>query len=178
MMATASRHSDRGCLAVSCGAGPVRRRRPTRSAASVGLTGYAAANDRAWRDGLILAAEVINAKGGLLGKKIEIIAEDNRSEPQEAVVGYRKMMSNDKVQTLRQRLRLGRQFRRRRLRGARQDPDGAVLDPAARSPRSRNGRSACCRRRASRSRRATSTSRTRPRSARSASCTTRRPTRC
>jgi ABC-type branched-subunit amino acid transport system substrate-binding protein len=66
--------------------------------ASVGLTGYAAANDRLWRDGLNVAADVINAKGGILGKKIEIITEDNRSEPQEAVVGYRKMMSSDNVQ--------------------------------------------------------------------------------
>jgi branched-chain amino acid transport system substrate-binding protein len=65
--------------------------------ASVGLTGYAAANDRLWRDGLNVAAESINAKGGILGKKIEIIAEDNRSEPQEAVVGYRKMISSDNV---------------------------------------------------------------------------------
>src|SRR5687767_7185642 len=32
--------------------------------ASVGLTGYAAANDRFWRDGLNVAAEVLNAKGG------------------------------------------------------------------------------------------------------------------
>jgi branched-chain amino acid transport system substrate-binding protein len=66
--------------------------------ASVGLTGYAAANDRFWRDGLNVAAEVLNAKGGILGKKIEIITEDNRSEPQEAVVGYRKMISSDNVQ--------------------------------------------------------------------------------
>src|SRR5438270_6763334 len=65
--------------------------------ASVGLTGYAAANDRFWRDGLNVAAEVINAKGGILGRKIEIIAEDNRSEPQEAVVGYRKMIASDNV---------------------------------------------------------------------------------
>lgn len=65
--------------------------------ASVGLTGYAAANDRLWRDGLNVAAEAINAKGGILGKKIEIIAEDNRSEPQEAVVGYRKMIASDNV---------------------------------------------------------------------------------
>ena len=65
--------------------------------ASVGLTGYAAANDRLWRDGLNVAAEAINARGGILGKKIEIIAEDNRSEPQEAVVGYRKMIASDSV---------------------------------------------------------------------------------
>lgn len=65
---------------------------------SVGLTGYAATTDRGWRDGLELGAAYLNDKGGLAGRKIELTFEDNRSEPQEAVVGYRKMMSNDHVQ--------------------------------------------------------------------------------
>lgn len=64
---------------------------------SVGLTGYAAVIDRAWRDGLAVAAEALNEKGGLLGKKIEVITEDNHSQPQDAVVGYRKMISSDEV---------------------------------------------------------------------------------
>lgn len=65
---------------------------------SVGLSGYAATADRAWKDGLELAADYLNGKGGLIGRKVQLIAEDNRSEPQDAVVGYRKMMSNDEVQ--------------------------------------------------------------------------------
>lgn len=64
---------------------------------SAGLTGYAATVDRSWTDGVKLAADVINAKGGIKGRKIEVVVEDNRSEPQEAVVVYRKMMSSDKV---------------------------------------------------------------------------------
>ena len=44
-----------------------------------------------------VAADVLNQKGGILGKKIELVIEDNRSEPQEAVVGYRKMISSDNV---------------------------------------------------------------------------------
>lgn len=64
---------------------------------SVGLTGYAAVADRAWRDGLGVAAEVLNERGGLLGRKIEVIVEDNHSQPQDAVVGYRKMISGDQV---------------------------------------------------------------------------------
>jgi branched-chain amino acid transport system substrate-binding protein len=64
---------------------------------SAGLTGYAAAVDRAWRDGLEVAAEYVNGKGGIMGRKVEVIAEDNRSEPQEAVTVYRKMISSDKV---------------------------------------------------------------------------------
>lgn len=65
--------------------------------AALGLTGYGAVTDRAWRDGQILAIEQLNARGGLLGRKIEYVPEDNRSEPQEAVVVYRKMLSNDRV---------------------------------------------------------------------------------
>jgi branched-chain amino acid transport system substrate-binding protein len=62
---------------------------------SAGLTGYAATVDRAWRDGVQLAADAINAKGGVDGRKLQVIVEDNRSEPQEAVTAYRKMLSSD-----------------------------------------------------------------------------------
>ncbi len=64
---------------------------------SAGLTGYAATVDRAWRDGVEVAAAALNAKGGVMGRKISVVAEDNRSEPQEAVTVYRKMISSDKV---------------------------------------------------------------------------------
>jgi branched-chain amino acid transport system substrate-binding protein len=63
---------------------------------SAGLTGYAATVDRAWRDGVEVAA-TLNAKGGIMGRRIEVITEDNKSEPQEAVTVYRKMISSDKV---------------------------------------------------------------------------------
>ena len=64
---------------------------------SAGLSGYAATIDRAWRDGLEVGAAHFNSQGGVLGRKIEIIVEDNKSEPQEAVTVYRKMISSDKV---------------------------------------------------------------------------------
>src|SRR5688572_30878150 len=64
---------------------------------SAGLTGYAATVDRAWRDGVEVAIAALNAKGGIAGRKIELVVEDNRSEPQEAVTVYRKMVSSDKV---------------------------------------------------------------------------------
>src|SRR5437588_10261699 len=64
---------------------------------AAGLTGYAATVDRAWRDGVEIAIAALNAKGGVAGKKIELIVEDNRSEPQEAVTVYRKMISSDNV---------------------------------------------------------------------------------
>ncbi len=64
---------------------------------SAGLTGYAATVDRAWTDGVRVAVDALNAKGGINGRKLEVIVEDNRSEPQEAVTVYRKMISSDKV---------------------------------------------------------------------------------
>lgn len=64
---------------------------------SAGLTGYAATVDRAWRDGVEIAIAALNAKGGIMGRKVELVVEDNRSEPQEAVTVYRKMISSDKA---------------------------------------------------------------------------------
>jgi ABC-type branched-subunit amino acid transport system substrate-binding protein len=64
---------------------------------SLGLTGYGSLTDGHWRDGLELAIAAINAKGGVLGRKLELVYEDNKSTPQQAVVVYRKMMSEDKV---------------------------------------------------------------------------------
>jgi branched-chain amino acid transport system substrate-binding protein len=64
---------------------------------SAGLTGYAATVDRAWRDGVEIAIAALNAKGGINGHKVELVVEDNRSEPQDAVTAYRKMLSSDNV---------------------------------------------------------------------------------
>lgn len=62
---------------------------------SAGLTGYVATIDRAWVDAVRLGADIVNQQGGVLGKKLTVVAEDNRSEPQEAVSSYRKMLSSD-----------------------------------------------------------------------------------
>jgi branched-chain amino acid transport system substrate-binding protein len=64
---------------------------------SAALSGYAAPLDRSWRDGLEVAVGYVNAKGGIKGRKVQLIVEDNKSEPQEAVTVYRKMISSDKV---------------------------------------------------------------------------------
>ncbi|MDI1346687.1 MAG: ABC transporter substrate-binding protein, partial [Pseudolabrys sp.] len=64
---------------------------------SLGLTGYGSLTDGHWRDGLTVAIEEINKQGGVLGKKLQLITEDNKSAPQQAVIVYRKMMTEDKV---------------------------------------------------------------------------------
>jgi branched-chain amino acid transport system substrate-binding protein len=85
-----------GCL-VALAAGQAPAAEVYKIGVSAGLTGYAAAVDRAWRDGLEVAAEHVNSQGGIMGRKVQVIAEDNKSEPQEAVTVYRKMISSDKV---------------------------------------------------------------------------------
>jgi branched-chain amino acid transport system substrate-binding protein len=65
--------------------------------ASLGLTGYGSLTDSHWRDGLQVAITAVNAEGGVLGHKLELVYEDNKSTPQQAVVVYRKMMSEDNV---------------------------------------------------------------------------------
>lgn len=62
---------------------------------SAGLTGYVATIDRAWVDAVRIGVNIVNQQGGVLGRKLDIVVEDNRSEPQEAVTAYRKMMSSD-----------------------------------------------------------------------------------
>jgi ABC-type branched-subunit amino acid transport system substrate-binding protein len=64
---------------------------------SLGLTGYGSITDGHWRDGLMIAIDAVNEKGGVLGKKLKLVYEDNKSTPQQAVVVYRKMMSEDKA---------------------------------------------------------------------------------
>ncbi len=44
-----------------------------------------------------MAAEEINAKGGLLGKKIQIVFQDTRGQPEEGTAAAERLISQDKV---------------------------------------------------------------------------------
>ena len=76
---------------------PAKAQDTIKIGSSLGLTGYGSLTDAHWRDGLVAAIERLNSQGGVLGKKFELVTEDNKSTPQQAVVVYRKMMSEDKV---------------------------------------------------------------------------------
>ena len=93
-----SRLAGLALLSVGLFTAPLHAQDTYKMGMSVGLTGYAATVDRAWRDGAALAVDSLNAKGGILGHKIELIVEDNHSEPQDAVMAYRKMLSSDGAQ--------------------------------------------------------------------------------
>ena len=61
------------------------------------LTGAVAASGNYVTDGARLAADEINASGGVLGKQIELVIEDNKSNPKEAVAAAEKLIVKDKV---------------------------------------------------------------------------------
>jgi branched-chain amino acid transport system substrate-binding protein len=64
------------------------------------LTGPVAASGNYVANGAKIAVDVINAKGGVLGKKLELILEDNKSNPKEAVNAVEKLILRDKVPLL------------------------------------------------------------------------------
>jgi branched-chain amino acid transport system substrate-binding protein len=61
------------------------------------LTGPFAASGTYVVNGAKIAADEINAKGGLLGKKVELVIEDNKSNPTEAAAVAEKLITEDKV---------------------------------------------------------------------------------
>lgn len=64
------------------------------------LTGKEAAFGQSSHKGTQLAIDEINAAGGLLGKKIEFVYEDNRSTPGESATIAKKLITRDKVVAL------------------------------------------------------------------------------
>src|SRR3954452_15225997 len=64
------------------------------------LTGKEAVFGQSSHKGTLLAVEQINAAGGVLGKKIELLTEDNQSKSGESSTGARKLISRDKVVAL------------------------------------------------------------------------------
>jgi branched-chain amino acid transport system substrate-binding protein len=61
------------------------------------LTGKEATFGQSSHKGTLLAIEEINAAGGVLGKKIELLTEDDQSKPGEASTAVRKLIARDKA---------------------------------------------------------------------------------
>jgi branched-chain amino acid transport system substrate-binding protein len=49
------------------------------------------------RNGILLAIDEINASGGINGRKVELIAEDDEGNPEKSVNAYKKLTAKDKV---------------------------------------------------------------------------------
>jgi branched-chain amino acid transport system substrate-binding protein len=61
------------------------------------FTGAAAAFGQAHKNGYAIALEELNAKGGVLGRPIELIYYDDQGRPDQAVQGVSKLVDQDKV---------------------------------------------------------------------------------
>lgn len=61
------------------------------------LTGLTASFGTASHNGITLVMEKVNAGGGVFGKKINLITEDDQSKPGEAATAARKLISRDGV---------------------------------------------------------------------------------
>jgi branched-chain amino acid transport system substrate-binding protein len=73
---------------------------PIRIGVTQPLTGAFAASGNYVADGARIAAEEINKAGGVLGRRIELVIEDNKSNPTEAVATVEKLIVKDKVPVL------------------------------------------------------------------------------
>ena len=61
------------------------------------MTGKEATFGQFAHKGTLQAIEEVNAAGGILGKKIELLLEDNQSKPGESATIVKKFISRDKV---------------------------------------------------------------------------------
>jgi branched-chain amino acid transport system substrate-binding protein len=61
------------------------------------MTGSEATFGQSTHNGIILAVEEINAAGGIHGRKVRIILEDDQSKPEEAANAVTKLISSDDV---------------------------------------------------------------------------------
>ena len=64
------------------------------------MSGQSAKSGEAILRGLTIAADEINAKGGVLGKPIEILARDDESNPAKGAIAARELVQREKVAAL------------------------------------------------------------------------------
>jgi branched-chain amino acid transport system substrate-binding protein len=76
---------------------PATAQGPIRIGASLSLTGTYAKLGNYMHEGYKLCAKELNAKGGLLGRKVDFVVYDDQSTPATGVRLYEKLITEDKV---------------------------------------------------------------------------------
>ena len=87
------------CAALFC-AGLLSAEETIRIGEYASLTGKEAAYGQTAHKGTLLAIEEINARGGVLGQKLELLTEDNQSKQGESATAVKKLISRDHVVAL------------------------------------------------------------------------------
>ena len=105
MLVTTRRAVSRALLAslfavVLCATVPARAADPIKVGFSMALTGAVAPNGKQNLLALEIWRDDVNAKGGLLGRPVELVYYDDQSNPNNVPGIYTKLISVDKVDLL------------------------------------------------------------------------------
>ena len=84
-------------LLLTLGAGPAAAQAPIKIGDINSYSGIGAPFTGPYRAGVEMAVEEINAKGGVLGRKIEVLFRDDKGQPAEAVKHAQELVESDKV---------------------------------------------------------------------------------
>lgn len=76
---------------------PAGAQAPIKIGASMSVTGTYAKPGSYQKEGYDVCIDELNAKGGLLGRKVELVIYDDQSQPATAVKLYEKLITEDKV---------------------------------------------------------------------------------
>ena len=91
----------RGALAL-----PASAQNTVKLAIVAEITGGGAPSGTMWRDGVILAVEEINKKGGMLGRPLETFVQDTQSDPPTSVAVMRRAINEQALRDLRHGVQL------------------------------------------------------------------------
>jgi len=89
-----------GCASKTPAAGaeqPAAKSDTVKIGAILPMTGDVATFGESSKNAIALAVEEVNSKGGILGKKVEVIYEDDSNTPSNSANAIQKLISNDKV---------------------------------------------------------------------------------
>jgi branched-chain amino acid transport system substrate-binding protein len=84
-------------LALLATEAPAQQGEPIKIGTSLPLTGGRSVNGEKHRKGFVLCVEMINEKGGLLDRPVELIVSDNRSDAGTAIAQYERLINVDQV---------------------------------------------------------------------------------
>jgi len=96
------------------------------------LTGKEASFGQSSHKGLTMGFEEINAAGGVLGRPIELLSEDNQTKPGESATAVKKLIARDKVIALVGEVASGRSLEAAPIAQANKIP---MIAPAATNPK-------------------------------------------
>jgi branched-chain amino acid transport system substrate-binding protein len=96
------------------------------------LTGKEATFGQSSHKGVLMAFEELNAAGGVLGRKLELVSEDNQTKPGESATVAKKLITRDKVVALIGEVSSGRSLEAGPIAQAAKIP---MISPAATNPK-------------------------------------------